>query len=117
MGRMIVLGRSLGCAQIFRQIWNILAVPSSTQLILCANSVLNLEDIFEDLPSSVSLIDYGFQEMKIWPENILDLFEIPTELDILSKSHDVFIICCYKYLSLIFLGFRPIILLRIIYPN
>ena len=49
----------------FGQIWNILSVPSNTQLILCSNSVLNLENIVEDFPSSVSLIDYGFQEIKI----------------------------------------------------
>ncbi len=49
----------------FGQIWNILSVPSNTQLILCSNSVLNLENMVEDFPSSVSLIDYGFQEIKI----------------------------------------------------
>jgi len=50
---------------VFGQIWNILSVPSNTQLILCSNSVLNLENMVEDFPSSVSLIDYGFQEIKI----------------------------------------------------
>ncbi|XP_023335018.1 uncharacterized protein LOC111706387 isoform X2 [Eurytemora carolleeae] len=53
--------RIIGCNQVFGQIWNILSVPSNTQLILCSNSVLNLENMVEDFPSSVSLIDYGFQ--------------------------------------------------------
>jgi len=61
--------RSVGCNQVFPKIWSYLGLPTTTQLLLCCNSVLDCPQVLEDLPVNVCLVDYGFQADYAFSEN------------------------------------------------